>query len=77
MTKIRQLHTVDEVLEELGLDEVMRLTGHNVGAINMWRYGLKSLPLKTYAVLKHALKRKGCEAPDELWRKMIPIKEGA
>lgn len=72
----RYLHTVDDVLDAIGGDEeVARLTGHKPGAINMWRYGLKSLPAKTYVILKQAIAQKGCEAPDELWGSMILRKE--
>lgn len=74
----RYLETVDEVISELGGPEkVGDLTGHKPGAVNMWRYGIKTLPAKTYVVLKHALKQRGCEAPDELWGSMIQIREGA
>jgi len=78
MTNIRHLKNIDEVLEALGGDEeVARITRHKTGAIKMWRYGLKTLPAKTYVILKHALKQRGCEAPDELWGSMIPLKERA
>lgn len=78
MTDIRHLDSFEDVIEALGGDEVVaRITGHKRTAISMWRYSLKTFPAKTYVVLKHALKRRGCEAPDNLWGSMIPISENA
>lgn len=77
MARIRRLHTVDDILDVLGGNEkVAKLTGHKAKAVSAWRHVLEGLPSKTYVVLKHALREKGCEAPDELWG-MLPTKEDA
>jgi len=64
----KQLHTVDEVISELGgFDAVRELTNRaSASAVPMWK-NRKRFPAKTYTVLKSALQQRGVDAPDELW----------
>jgi hypothetical protein len=66
MTK--QLHTVEEVISELGgFDAVKELTNREgASVVPMWKHRRK-FPPNTYTVLKSALQERGVSAPDELW----------
>ncbi len=67
------LDTVSAVIDALGgTKAVMALTRSKwASAISNWRRD-NAFPPKTYAAIKAALKSRGLDAPDALW-KMEPV----
>lgn len=65
---VKQLHTVEEVISELGgFDAVRELTGRDsASAVPMWKVR-QTFPTNTFSIMKKALLAKGADAPDELW----------
>ncbi|MEH2501213.1 hypothetical protein V1290_000024 [Bradyrhizobium sp. AZCC 1578] len=65
---VKQLHTVKEVISELGgQDAVKQLTNSkSASRVPMWK-NRKRFPATTYTVLKSALQERGLSAPDDLW----------
>lgn len=72
----KQLHTVEEVISELGgFDAVRELTNRRgQWTVPMWKHR-KKFPPTTFTVLKAALDAKGASAPVTLWG--MPQPEGA
>jgi hypothetical protein len=64
---MKNLRTADEVVHVLGLDRVCELTEANPKQAWHWYGRAGVFPARTYVVLKRALKRRGCRAPDYLW----------
>lgn len=62
------LNSVEAVISALGgVKAVQELTRRaSESAVPNWKLR-KSFPSNTYAVMKAALKAKGCTAPDHLW----------
>lgn len=66
---VRELHTIDEVIGELGgAQAVMELTNRvSSSVVPVWKHRGK-FPGYTYPAIQNALKAKGATAPDELWK---------
>lgn len=70
---MKNLTTTIDIIEQLGGNkEVAKLLGATEKAVANWRY-FGVFPANTYLVLKKALKRQKCSAPDMLWN----MKQGA
>jgi hypothetical protein len=64
----KQLHTVEDVISELGgFDAVQKLTNRNGRwTVPMWKHREK-FPPNTFILMTAALKAKGACAPASLW----------
>lgn len=64
------LNSVPEVIDALGgMPAVADLTGRKSNVVWNWK-DRKAFPANTYTVLKAALRAKGVDAPDALWKNM-------
>jgi hypothetical protein len=74
---ITHLHTVEEVIDELGgFDAVKELTNRNSpSAVPMWKNRNK-FPPNTYVAMISALHAIGKTAPSSLWGMEIPADQG-
>jgi hypothetical protein len=74
----RQLHTVEEVISELGGFEVVKeLTGRRGNfTVPMWKHREK-FPPNTFILMKAALEAKGASAPASLWGMPSPAESEA
>lgn len=63
-----ELHTFEEVVEELGgVSAVLRLTGRRWPShVSNWKKAGR-FPSDTYLILQEALVKTGATAPPELW----------
>ena len=70
---MKQLSTVEEVIEALGgVSSVARLTGVSYTAPFNWK-AANVFPPRHYFVLRAALKKRGCSAPESLWKTYVPV----
>lgn len=75
---VKRLSTIEQVISELGgKDAVAELTKHtrrakrtSASTVPMWM-NRKAFPPKTYAVMKAALRQRGFDAPDSLWKMSV------
>lgn len=72
----KQLHTVEDVIVELGgFDAVKALTNRSgQWTVPMWKHR-KKFPPNTFTIITAALKAKGAKAPESLWG--MPMMEKA
>lgn len=72
MDGLRELNSVDAVLEELGgLTKAGELVGATAQTVNHYRIA-KRFPPKTFLVFTEALRAKGFTAPASLWGMVEP-----
>ena len=64
----KELHTVGEVISELGGFAVVQEMTRREGkfTVQMWK-NRNRFPPNTYTILKSALQERGITAPDNLW----------
>lgn len=69
---VEQLNTTTEVIEKLGGSaEVAKITGRKPNAVSNW-HSFSHFPPDTYLVMTAALRVRGYEAPNSLWRMVGP-----
>lgn len=76
----RQLHTVEEVISELGgYKAVAKLTGRPAISTTPNWVLRQCFPTNTYAIMQSALEDKGLSAPGSLWKmpEVVREREGA
>lgn len=66
---VKQLQSVEDVISELGGNDAVReLTNRGKpSAVLMWKVR-QTFPRETYLIMKAALREKGADAPDSLWK---------
>jgi|KBSMisStaDraftv2_1062788.scaffolds.fasta_scaffold129348_2 hypothetical protein len=65
----KQLQTFDDVVRELGgSTAVARMCKLSLAAVSAWRKYDAMFPPKYYPGMQRVLAKRGCEAPQELWR---------
>jgi hypothetical protein len=71
--KIRQLNTFEEVVEKIGIDRLLVISGRAMTHFCNWRAD-RHFPCDTYLVIQQELALHNCTAPAALWPRMIQPK---
>lgn len=70
---MKNLRTVKDVVDALGIERVCEVTGANPKQAWHWYGRANVFPAYTYVALQKALKRRELRAPDHLWS-MVGVK---